>query len=236
MDAYDTQRLNDIGTHWTQVRLALSGSGPEKARAQGELYQRYGGAIRRYLQAALNDAAVVDDLTQEFAVALVGGGFDNVRPERGRFRDYIKGVLFRLVQKHRRQEYRHAKRLAAVALADAEHFPDACDAQFRQSWRDELLARTWEKLAEQDPDQHAVLHFRAAHPEMRSEKLAAELGPQLGKALTAQGVRQTLRRARKQFVQCLMQLVAGSLEFPTPGAIQEELQDLELAKFVLATP
>ena len=233
MESQNPEHLNEIGTLWTQVHLALSGAGPAATQAQGELYQRYGGAIRRYLQAALKDAAVVDDLTQEFALALVGGGFANVQPERGRFRDYIKGVLFHLVQKHRRQQHRQAKLLANVDLTDTEHFPYACDQQFRQSWRDELLARTWEKLAEHDLSYFTVLHFRAAHPDMPTDKMVVELAPQLGKALTTQGVRQTLHRARKQFTRLLLQQVAGSLEFPTPNAIQEELRDLDLAAFVL---
>ena len=54
----------------------------------------------------------------------------------------------------------------------------------------------------------------------------------IGKPLTAQGVRQTLARARKRFVNLLLQTVAGSLELPTPNAIHEELRELDLAGFV----
>src|SRR5438309_11850407 len=76
------------------------------------------------------------------------GGFRNVQAEGGRFRDYVKGVLFRLVRKHWRRQERQAQPLATeVDLTDPECFTAACDEQFRQSWRDELLARTWEDLA-----------------------------------------------------------------------------------------
>ena len=51
-----------------------------------------------------------------------------------------------------------------------------------------------------------------------------ELALQLGKPFTAAGVRQSLRRARKRFVNLLLQRVAGSLAFPTPAAIHEELR------------
>ena len=235
MDPDEPQRLNEIATHWTQVRLALQGQGPAAAVAQGELFLRYQGAMRRYLQAALRDPEAVDDLMQDFAVALVSGGFRHARPERGRFRDYLKGVLFHLVRKHQRSEYRRARRLSAnVDLTDPECFTSACDEQFRQSWRDELLARTWEALVTREPTYFTVLHFRAAHPDMASERMVAELSPQLGKPLTAAGVRQTLHRARKCFIELLLQQVAGSLEMPTPGAIQEELRELELTRFVLA--
>ena len=60
-----------------------------------------------------------------------------------------------------------------------------------------------------------------------------ELSPQLGKPLTAQGVRQTLRRARQSFLTLLREHVALALEFPTAAAIDEELRELGLASFVL---
>src|SRR5438132_2407687 len=191
-------RLNEITTQWTEVHVALTGDGASAAQAQGALFQRYGGAMRRYLLAALRDPAAADDLTQEFAVALVSGGFRNVQAERGRFRDYVKGVLFRLVRKHWRRQGRAPQALATdVDLTDPECFSAACDEQFRQSWRDELLGRTWEDLAVREHTYFTVLHFRAAHPDTRIEEMLDELSRQLGKPLTAPGVRQTLRRARK---------------------------------------
>lgn len=229
------ERLNEIGTRWSKVHLAVSGTGPQATQAQGELFQRYSGAMRRYLQVALDDPAAVDDIIQDFGVALVSGGFRNAQPERGRFRDYLKGVLFRLVHKHRRRQQRQAKLIAAkFDLTDPDGYRNECEEQFRQSWREELLASTWEALAQTDPTFHTILHYRAEHPDMRSEDMVQELTQQLGKPLTAQGVRQSLSRARKRFVNLLLQQVAGSLEFPTPGAIQEELRDLDLATFVLA--
>ena len=237
MSANQPLRLNEIATRWTQVHLALLGDGPDATQAQGELFQRYGGAMRRYLQVAVRDPAAVDDLMQEFAVALVSGGFQRAQPERGRFRDYLKGVLFRLVRKHRRRQQRQAGQLSsAIDLADPECYPAECAEQFRQDWRDEWLARTWEALALEDHSAFTVLHYRAVHPDLRSEQMVGELAMQLGKPFTAAGVRQALRRARKRFVNLLLQRVAGSLEFPTPAAIHEELRELDLANFVLAPP
>ena len=144
-------------------------------------------------------------------------------------------VLFRLVRKHWRREGRAPQALAAdVDLTDPECYSDACDERFRQSWRDELLARTWEDLAVREHTYFTVLHFRAAHPDLAIDEMLDELSQQLGKPLTAQGVRQTLHRARKLFTRLLMQQIAGSLEFPSPQAIHEELRDLDLATFVLA--
>ena len=235
MNANQPERLHEIATSWTQVQLALHGEGPAAVEAQGELFQRYAGAIRRYLQSALRDPGDVDDLMQNFGLALVSGRFRGLEPERGRFRDYLKGVLFRLVQQHRREQQRDARQLPEdIDLADPEAYPAACDEQFRQSWRDELLSRAWEELSNHDPHYFTVLHYRASHPELRSQQMAPELSHQLGKPVTAQAVRQTLRRARKRYTDLLLKQVAASLEYPVPSAIHEELRDLELASFVLS--
>ena len=228
----DTRQLNELDTHWTQVQLAVGGDGPAATKAQEEIFRRYGGAIRRYLQAAVGDPIAVDELTQEFALALVSGGFEQVDRQRGRFRDYVKGVLFRMVRKHRRQRQRQAK-ITSIDLTDPDSFPVECAEHFRQDWRDELLARTWAALASDEPTYFTVLHFRAAHPDLSSDQMVEHLGPQLGKQVSADGIRQTLRRARKRFVDLLLAEVAGSLEFPAPSAIQDELRELDLASFVL---
>lgn len=231
----DTKQLNELATHWTNVHIALLGTGPDATRAQADLFQRYGGAMRRYLQAALRDSAAVDDLMQEFAVALVSGAFRNVQPERGRFRDFLKAVLFHMVRKYRRQQYREALHVASgVDLTDFDSNPSACDDQFRQSWRDEALARTWEALNDYDPAYFKVLHFRADHPDMASEEMAKALCTQLGEEVTGPGMRQKLHRARKRFRELLLQHVAGSLEFPSPDAIFDELRDLGLAEYLEA--
>ena len=55
--------------------------------------------------------------------------------------------------------------------------------------------------------------------------MAAELSPKLGKPLTAQGVRQSLHRARKRFVDLLIQQVAGSLHATdSHAALQAQLR------------
>ena len=51
--------------------------------------ERYGKAVNRYLLAALCDSDAADELSQEFALGLVSGAFQQVSPERGRFRDWL---------------------------------------------------------------------------------------------------------------------------------------------------
>src|SRR5205085_775180 len=211
------QRLSRITTLWTLLRQAGATSPEAATAAQQLILQRYRGAVYAYLKAVLGDAAAADDLTQEFGLCLVKGEFRHASPERGRFRNYVKAVLFHLVSKYRKRQQRGPQALAAdhPEWADLADSGDD-DGRFDQTWRDELLARTWAALADAQPAFFTVLHFRAAHPDLPSAAMAEALGRQLGKPLTADAVRQTLRRPREKFTELLNDEVARTLEPATP--------------------
>jgi RNA polymerase sigma-70 factor (ECF subfamily) len=228
------ERLSRISTVWTVLHQAHQGPAEAAASARQQLVQRYGGAVYRYLLAALRDPHAADDLAQEFALSLVRGDFHKADPERGRFRQYVKTVLFHLVSRYRKQQQAQPRPLPAGVpdLADLVPAPaEDPDRQFRESWRDELLARTWEALAEAQPAFYTVLRFRAAHPKMPSSQMAEGLGRELSKPLTAGAVRQTLHRARALFADLLLEAVAYSLEKPTAEEVEEELRELNLLAY-----
>jgi DNA-directed RNA polymerase specialized sigma24 family protein len=219
--------LSKISTSWTVLNQAHAGSAGAAATAQQWIMQRYGGAVHRYLLAAVRDPHVADDLTQDFALSLVRGDFHQVQPQRGRFRDYIKTVLFHLVSRYRKRQIKSQSQdhpeLVNVA-AEAEDL----DAAYLQSWREALLGRTWEALAEAQPSFYTVLRFHADHPELPSHQAAEVLGRQLRRDFSAENLRQTLHRARSKFADLLLLEVAQSLESPTADNIGEELRDLNL--------
>jgi RNA polymerase sigma factor (sigma-70 family) len=227
----DDLRLSRIETLWTVVCQAKEADGAVRA-AQARMLERYSGGVRRYLLAATRDPDAADDLFQEFAVRFLRGGLRGACPERGRFRDYVKGVLIHLVS-----NYHHSskKRLVQFAARHPEPADDSTAEQeqaFLAGWRDELLARAWAALEAQERDSgqpfHTVLHFRAEHPEASSQEMAEQLQELLGKSLTASGVRQTLHRARDKFADLLLDEIAGGLRNPTTADLEEELIDLGL--------
>ena len=226
-DAQPTPRLEKITTSWTLLAQAHGTAGDEAAAARALLLKRYGGAVRRYLGAVLRDDAAADDLAQEFGLALVEGKLGKAEAGRGRFRDYVKAVLLHLVSRHRRQEQRRPQPTAAAPEVAADVADDAGRA-WQESWREELLARTWEALAETQPGFFTVLHFRAVHPNLPSADMAREVAVQLGKAVTPEGVRQMLHRARALFADLLLLEVAQSLSEPTREELEGELTELNL--------
>jgi RNA polymerase sigma-70 factor (ECF subfamily) len=227
------RRLSTISTVWSELERAHAGPADAAANAQQQLLLRYGRPVYHYLLAALRDPAAAEDLTQEFALSLVRGQFRRVDSSRGRFRDYVKTVLFHLVSKHRKGQKKHPAPLPADSpqLAALVAPGDDPDRQFYENWREELLARAWEALAEVHPTFYSVLRLRATHPKMASAELAQQLSQQLGKPHTADWVRQSLRRAREMYADLLVEEVARSLESPTVDQVRQELGELNLLDY-----
>jgi RNA polymerase sigma factor (sigma-70 family) len=226
-------RLSQISTIWTILRQAHGGPADAVTAAQQFLLQRYGGAVHRYLLATLRDRHAADDLTQEFGLRLVRGDFHHADPQRGHFRNYVKTVLFHLISRYRKQQQTHIQPLASDSpeLANLSARDEDADRRFQESWREELLARAWEALAEAQPIFYAVLRFRAAHPKLPSAQMAEQLARQLDKPLTAATIRQTLHRARDKFAELLIDEVAQSFERPTAECVEQELGELGLLAY-----
>jgi RNA polymerase sigma factor (sigma-70 family) len=230
------QPLNLISTQWSLVRRAHSGPVEAANAAQRQLLERYGGAVHRYLGKLLRDPDAADEVFQEFALRLVHGDLRGADPERGRFRNFVKGTLFHLVADYRKKQRRWPGRLPADGATLAANPQDMeSDRLFVESWCDELLARAWAALAATDATTgqafYAVLRFRADHPEMRSPQIAEQLAAEMGRPFTAAGVRQTLHRARERFAALLLDEVSHSLEDPTADQLEQELVELGLLDY-----
>jgi DNA-directed RNA polymerase specialized sigma24 family protein len=227
-------RLNQITTLWSLVRLAHEDPGEDAHAARRALLERYLKAINRYLTAAVRDPDAADELCQEFAFRFLHGDLRGADRARGRFRDFVKGVLFHLAADF------HTRKRKQPGSLPPDHPEPAVECslaaereeEFRTIWRDELLARSWAALLAYEKAHgqpfYTVLRFRADNPEVPSHQMAERLSGPLGKPLTAAGVRKTLERAREKFGDLLLEEIAQGLDPPTRERLVEELIDLEL--------
>jgi RNA polymerase sigma factor (sigma-70 family) len=233
----DEQRLSRIATQWSLVHRAHGEGDDDRHFAQRALLDRYGGAIRRYLVAALRDADAADEVFQDFALRFVQGDFQSARPDRGRFRSFLKTILFRMVtdyhrrrQRRRRHEIPVVEELPAVADAAVEVSEDEVD--FAVSWREDLLARAWEQLRDAERRHgrpfYTILRCRVEHPDATSQELAERLSERLEKTLTAGNLRVLVHRARDKFAEFLLEEVAASLDSGSLDHLEQELIDLRL--------
>jgi RNA polymerase sigma factor (sigma-70 family) len=230
------QRISRISTLWSLVFQAHCGPAEAMRSARQQLVTRYGGAIRRYLRKLLQDPDAADEVFQDFAVRLLDGDLRGADPQRGRFRDFVKGTLIHLIADYRKQQQKWPGPLpddGSALAADPEDMKS--DGRFEESWRDELLARAWAALAEISTataqPYYAVLRFRADHPDLRSPQMAEQIAARLGRAFTAAGVRQILHRAREKFADLLLDEVTQSLDRPTAEQLEQELVELGLLDY-----
>ena len=225
-------RLSRISTPWTLVRLAHAGSEADAATAQRLLLHRYSGAAYRYLRGALRDEEAALDLFQEFVLRFLRGDFRRADPAAGRFRDYLRVALSHLVTDYHRERQARPQPLPPDLVGRGPAPAEGGDGEtvFLQSWREELVNRAWEALAEAGPTYHAVLLFHVENPEVASPGMAEQLAARLGKPFTAAHVRVLLHRAREKFAELLLDEVAQSLETRTEAELVEELRALRLLK------
>jgi RNA polymerase sigma factor (sigma-70 family) len=229
--------LSRISTNWDLLAQAHGAFGAAAATAQHSLLLRYGDAVYRYLLLAVRDPHTADDLSQEFAVRWLSGGFQNADPTRGRFRGYLSTALHHLVIDYyrRRQAEPDTLKSGSRDQTAAAPDPDRLEVTFLQEWRQGVLDAAWRELqrveAAGDGQYYTVLRWRATHPDAPMAACADELSARLGKAITAAGVRQTLHRARKRYAELLVEEVARSLGGAPADVVEEELGLLGLLSY-----
>ena len=232
----DSSRLSRISTRWEELLVAQQGEGAAASAAQKSILCRYCGAIYRYLLSMVRDPNTAEELSQEFALRFVRQDFKSLRPERGRFRDFVKRALANQVTDYYRRQRlsTDVQPYALTGLAAPDSMDDS-DAEFVRQWRGELLARVWEALASEEAATgklyHTILHWRVQHPREPALRLAEDLQAKLGRPFTDGGIRVTLHRARERFADLLLDEVARSLQTADIGRMEQELIDLDLLTY-----
>src|ERR1700722_15183699 len=100
MDLTDAVSRYEFGrTRWTLVFHAGKKQGDQADSARSQLLIRYHDAVYRYLCAKINDTNVAGELFSRFAerVLEIHPFLQRADPKKGRFRDYLKTILQRMV-------------------------------------------------------------------------------------------------------------------------------------------
>jgi RNA polymerase sigma factor (sigma-70 family) len=182
--------LDQISTHWTKVNDPAS------------FFTRYSAAVIAYLEALLKNHADAQDVLSEILEHVVRHGFEQVTPERGRFRDYLK-----ITVRNRALTWLRRKRPATVdAVQLQETIGDDRDADeaFLHAVRRCHLDKAWrslERYQHRNPGNlgYTVLKLTVDHPNEDSTALAARVREKTGESFAAAAFRQQLSRARRRF-------------------------------------
>ncbi len=226
VDPTPDDRLTTLETSWTVIRNAHS-PGPAGQAAMRELIGRYHDAVERYLRLKLRDRHLADEVFQEFWTKLLTHKLAGADHNKGRFRDYLRTVLHRLIVDHFRG--RKLQPLPPGDLLD----PSAPDHDYDQVWRETIIRRVWSRLetyeASTPKNRYAtVLHLRVGRPDAPIEELAQELLDQTGTRISPEAFRKTLQRARAKFLELLIEELRVTIHPATPEDIEAEIYDLGL--------
>lgn len=221
-----SDRLTDLQTNWRLIREAHS-PGPEGQAAMKDLIGRYHDAVARYLRIKLKDENLADEVLQEFWTKLLTHKLAGADHTKGRFRDYLRTVLHRLIIDHFRG--RKIQSLPPGDLLD----PSVPDEEYDRVWREAVIRRVWSRLETYETstpkNRYAkVLHLRVDNPDAPIDDLAALLSEESGTHLSPEAFRKTLQRARTKFLELVIQELREGMVNPSQQDIEEEIQDLGL--------
>jgi RNA polymerase sigma factor (sigma-70 family) len=238
----EKQRLTEIPTEWTLIKIAHTPpEGPAGAKsdqggyptpeavaaAMEALIGRYHDAVGRYLRLKLRDQNLADEVSQDFWTKLLTHKLAGADPSKGRFRDYLRTVLHRLIIDHFRS--RKIQQLPPGDILD----PSSSDHEFDNVWREAIINRARLRLqtyeAATPKNRYAsVLELRTKYPDAPIDDLAAKLTQQVNAKVSPEAFRKTLQRARSKFLELLIQELRETIHPAEPEDIEAEIYDLGL--------
>jgi RNA polymerase sigma-70 factor (ECF subfamily) len=223
------ERLTELETSWTIIANAHK-AGPVGQAAMRVLISRYHDAIENYLRLKLRDPNLADEVFQEFWTKLLTHKLAGADETKGRFRDYLRTVLHRLIIDHFRG--RRLQNLPPGDLLD----PARPDDEYNRVWRETVIKRVWSRLetyeAQTPKNRYAtVLHLRVNEPKAPIESLATQLSERTGAKITPESFRKTLQRARAKFLELLVQELRETIDPARPEDVEAEIYDLGLGPF-----
>lgn len=220
------EHLTDLETSWTTITSAHT-PGPDGQRAMSQLISRYHDAVKHYLRLKLRDQNLADEVLQEFWSKLLDHKLAGADKTKGRFRDYLRTILHRLIIDHFR-----TKRLQSLPPGDLLD-PSSPDADFDRAWRDAVIKRVWSRLDTYEANTpknrySTVLRLRVSNPKSTIEEIAYCLSEHLKTSVTPEAFRKTLQRARTKFLELLILELRETINPAEPEDIEEEIYDLGL--------
>jgi RNA polymerase sigma factor (sigma-70 family) len=218
------ERLTEIQTNWTTI-ISAHMAGPKSHLAMERLVDRYHDAVTRYIHLKVRDKHLADEVLQEFWTKLLTGKLAGADKNKGRFRDYLRTVLHRLIIDHFRS--RKLQPLPPGDVLDSSR----PDADFDRVWREAVLHRVWSRLetyqALTPKNRYAtVLQLRRDHPKASIDQIALKLGEITHSPVTPEAFRKNLQRARAKFVELLVQELRDTIHPGSDEDIEEEIRDL----------
>src|SRR5262249_47462657 len=151
--------LDEISTRWPLIHDPV------------QFVLRYAPAIRKYLEALLQNSHDAEEVAQDFLLKGILRGFVLTTQLRGRFRYYLKTAVRNAALTHlQRQKPDNAGGVDPAHLADPRDEPTQAEADWLAEWRRCVIARALQALdhhQQQTPDNlfYTVVRLSLDFPE-----------------------------------------------------------------------
>lgn len=235
-----TQRGLFPVTRWTQVsRLRHDPESAEGRRALSDLCQAYWYPLYAFARRKGQAQADAQDLTQGFFAKVLRGNFFAAAQESdGRMRTYLLTAFTR----HMADEWDRAQakkrgggvEVLSLDFDDGERrfqeepaSEESLERIFDRAWARNVLERAGAQLEQECLAAGKGELFSAISPLITGDGDASaydELSKRTG--LTVENLRQNVRRLRLRFRDVLREVIADTLDDPTPAQIDAELRAL----------
>jgi DNA-directed RNA polymerase specialized sigma24 family protein len=217
-----------------QTELRLISTHLSALSSPSRFVLRYGAAVRAYLQALLPTQDDADEVEQEFLLRVVEKGIPVGDRSDGRYRHYLIATVRNSAFRYLRNLSRRPALTGDLTFVSAD---SSAELQWHRYWRDCVLQCTWQALRDHEARNpgnlfHTVLKAFVEYPEDDSNELAERVSAASGQRLSAEAFRKQLSRARHKFAQLLVAEVSRTIAHATPERVAEELQELDLMKYV----
>lgn len=212
-------------TSWTILAEATLNGGESEKAALGKLFERYWTPISSVMRARGVPSERVEDLTQDFFLSLMEGGFfRRADRERGKFRTFLLNALrnFLADDARRTMAAKRGGQLERVELREDSSSYEDDALRFDLAWAETLfdaaVLATGEEVKKKRGEEgwESLQVFLTGEGEMRNY---AELGQLLG--MGEGGVKSEVSRMRAKFREHLRREVAMTVS--APHEIDEEL-------------
>ena len=224
-------------THWSVVLAAANPNAPGARSALESLCETYWYPVYAYVRHRLQKPADAEDLTQAFFLHLLESGvLATTRPERGRFRSFLRVCLDNFLASQWRSA--HAEKRGgrfrfvtwdpvwAERHYEAQHQINLPPEQlYDRNWALTVLQRVLDRLrSEMTPESDAQLfdHLKDRLLDDDGTASYAETSRQLGVAEAT--LRKTVSRLRRRYGELLQHEVAQTVA--SPSDVEGELRHL----------
>lgn len=224
-------------TRWTMIARLRSADEAQRQRAFEELCEDYWHPLYTFARSLGSGPEDAADLTQDFVLKLLqkdGHSFENVVPERGHLRTWLRTIFRHHLANHHRDQ-KTLKRGSAVtfqpldlaalerefAAQDPARSPDEA---FDRMWMRDLLRRALTRLIAKHDERGRGDFVRALEPHLTDSASLdhAALAEKLH--LSENALRTALHRLRREYGEILRTEVAATL--PEGDDVDEELRHL----------